>query len=246
MLYHPGAHYLQQKCVTLGKKIAICQSNYIPWKGYFDLINSADIFVIYDTEQYTKRDWRNRNLIQTPNGPKWLTIPVQNQTFHQKIEDTIPVDSSWQTKHWKSIVLNYGKARYFSDYKGVFEHIYQQDNLTSLSKINYEFILAICNLLKIRTTLMWSSQFDLPEGRNQKILYICKTLNALTYISGPKAKNYLDENLFNQNGMTVNWMNYSRYPEYAQRFLPFEQGVSILDMIFNLGPDTQNYMKSFK
>src|SRR5262245_47310638 len=108
-----------------GKRVAIVQSNYIPWKGYFDLINSVDEFVLFDDVQYTRRDWRNRNKIKTPQGLLWLTIPVEVKgKFQQKIHDTRVSDLRWQTKHWQSIAQAYGKARYFAEYRECFENLY--------------------------------------------------------------------------------------------------------------------------
>ena len=106
------------------KKIAILQSNYIPWKGYFDLINMVDEFVLYDDVQYTHRDWRNRNKIKTSHGLKWLTIPVRQERFEQKIIETKVIDKRWNTKHWKSLVQNYSKAKYFNEYKYIFEELW--------------------------------------------------------------------------------------------------------------------------
>lgn len=129
------------------KKIAILQSNYIPWKGYFDLINSVDEFVLYDDMQYTKNDWRNRNKIKTPQGVQWLTIPVTRKSLGQKIKDTQVSDPSWRNKHWKTICQNYGKAKYFSTYAPLFESLYLNDSSPYLSEINKNFILAINSML---------------------------------------------------------------------------------------------------
>ena len=104
------------------KKIAISQSNYIPWKGYFDLINRVDEFILYDDAQFTRRDWRNRNKIKTPNGTQWLTIPVDVKgRYLQKINETKVSDKKWAIKHWKQIKQNYFKAKYFTKYKDFFD-----------------------------------------------------------------------------------------------------------------------------
>lgn len=228
------------------KKIAILQSNYIPWKGYFDIINMVDEFILYDTEQYTRRDWRNRNKIKTPNGLLWLTIPVEVKgRFFQKINETKISEKDWNQRHWKTIITNYAKVKYFKEYKEYFEELYLSFTEKYLSEINFKFINAINRLLRIKTKISWSMEFDLPEGKNEKLIAICKQCNANIYLSGPAAKSYLDEELFKKEGIKVEWMDYSGYPEYPQLYPPFEHGVSIIDLIFNTGPEATKYMKSF-
>ena len=138
------------------KKIAILQSNYIPWKGYFDLINMVDEFIFYDEVQYTKNDWRNRNKIKTPQGIQWLTIPVRQENLEQKIKDTKISDKKWNIKHWRTISQNYSKAKYFKDYKDIFEELYLTCDEEYLSEINYKFITTINEILGIKTKLRWS------------------------------------------------------------------------------------------
>jgi hypothetical protein len=232
--------------MTCKKKIAILQSNYIPWKGYFDLINMVDEFIIYDTAQYTKNDWRNRNKIQTQNGLLWLTIPVQQANLSQLIIDTKVSDKSWAKKHWKSLIQNYSKAEFFQVYKEVFEDLYLGNQEEYLSLINYKFIIAINDVLGIDTKIQWSSEFDLVDGQTERLLGICKDCQAETYISGPAAKDYLDESLFEAENIKVEWMDYSGYPEYSQMYSLFEHGVSSLDLIFNEGPHATSFMKSFQ
>lgn len=228
------------------KKIAILQSNYIPWKGYFDLINMVDEFVLYDDMQYTRRDWRNRNKIKTPNGLAWLTIPVEVKgKYFQKINETKISEKDWAKKHWQSIVHNYSKAKYFKEYKEIFEELYLGCDEEYLSQINYKFITAINEILRIKTKIRWSSEFELVDGQTEKLLGICKDCAADIYLSGPAAKDYLDESLFEAENIKVEWMNYGGYLEYEQLFPPFEHGVSILDLIFNEGPNATKFMKSF-
>ena len=175
------------------KKIAILQSNYIPWKGYFDLINMVDEFIFYDEVQYTKNDWRNRNKIKTPQGIQWLTIPVRQESLDQKIKDTKITDKKWNIKHWRTISQNYSKAKYFKDYKDIFEELYLTCDEEYLSQINYKFITTINEILEIKTKLRWSSEFELVDGQTEKLLGICKDCNADIYLSGPAAKDYFNE-----------------------------------------------------
>ena len=229
----------------MSKKIAISQSNYIPWKGYFDMISYVDEFVLYDDMQYTKRDWRNRNKIQTKNGPQWLTIPVEVKgKYLQKINETMVVDQSWRKKHWASICQNYSKARYFKLYEEIFRVIYLESSEVYLSKINFLFLEAICSILNINTKLTFSSDFVLVEGKTEKLLGICKALDATVYVTGPAAGSYLDEALFISENISVEWMDYSNYPVYSQQYEPFEHFVTVLDLIFNEGPNAKNYMRT--
>ena len=227
------------------KKVAILQSNYIPWKGYFDLINMVDEFILYDEVQYTKNDWRNRNKIKTPQGIQWLTIPIRQENLEQKIKDTKITDKKWNIKHWRTISQNYTKSRYFKDYKDIFEELYLSCDEEYLSQINYKFLTTINKILGITTKIRWSSEFELVDGQTEKLIGICKQCNVDIYLSGPAAKNYLDEKLAKQENIKVEWMDYSGYQEYNQLHLPFEHGVSILDLIFNEGSNANKFMKSF-
>ncbi|OLQ86137.1 hypothetical protein BIY22_12875 [Vibrio panuliri] len=228
----------------MSKKVAISQSNYIPWKGYFDLISSVDVFVLYDDMQYTKRDWRNRNKIKTANGSQWLTIPVDVKgKYYQKINETLVSEQSWRRKHWTAICQSYSKAPYFKMYKNIFEELYLDCSEVYLSKINFNFLDAICKILNIKTKLIFSSDFELRDGKSERLLGLCKDLEADIYISGPAAKDYLDEELFIQEDISVQWMDYSNYVEYSQLYPPFEHYVTVLDLIFNEGPNARKYMK---
>ncbi len=228
------------------KKIAIVQSNYIPWKGYFDMINMVDEFILYDEVQYTKNDWRNRNRIKTFQGIIWLTIPVRQLKLKQKINETKVINDKWRKKHWNTLSQSYAKSPYFKDYKDIFEALYLNDNEMYLSKINYQFITTICNILGINTKIRWSNEFTVKGDKTERLLEICNQCNANTYLSGPAAKNYFNEALAEERNINVEWMDYNGYEEYHQLHSPFENNVTILDLIFNEGKNAQKYMKSFK
>ncbi len=225
------------------KKIAILQSNYIPWKGYFDLIRSVDEFVLYDDMQYTKNDWRNRNKIKTRDGLAWITIPVRQETLNQTIRETKIANPLWHKQHWKMLAQNYARAAHFKEYKEVFEELYLGATETYLSEINRTFLVAINALLGIATTIRCSSEFTLAPGKSERLVELCRNLGATTYLSGPAASDYLDVPLFAEAGIGVEWMDYSGYPEYTQLFPPFEHGVSIVDLLFNEGKNAISFMK---
>jgi hypothetical protein len=228
------------------KKVAIIQSNYIPWKGYFDIINSVDEFIFYDDVQYTKNDWRNRNKIKTSQGVQWITVPVFQTSLHQRICDTEIAFSNWGKKHWQALQSNYAKAPFFQRYKPLFEDIYLNKHFKLLSELNYECIKAINQLLGIRTPLNYSQNFELQGDKNERLISLVKKLGGTVYLSGPAAKGYLDEVSFKSEGILVEWMDYLGYPAYNQRYPPFEHGVSIIDLIFNEGENATKFMKSFR
>jgi hypothetical protein len=226
------------------KKVAILQSNYIPWKGYFDLIRLVDEFILYDDMQYTRRDWRNRNKIKTPNGLQWLTIPVEVKgKYFQKINETTVSDPEWARSHWSTIKSFYSKAPYFREYKDVFENFYLSTTEPFLSKINYELILIINKILGIKTKISWSSDYILSEGKTERLLDLTLQAGGTEYISGPAAKDYIEPELFEKAGVLLSWMDYSGYNEYPQLYPPFEHGVSVIDLIFNTGPEAINFLK---
>ncbi|MAJ05360.1 MAG: hypothetical protein CBC44_002540 [Flavobacteriales bacterium TMED84] len=226
------------------KKIFISQSNYIPWKGYFNSISNTNIFVVFDEMQYTKRDWRNRNLIKTPNGLKWLTIPVEVKgKYFQKINETKVSDKKWNKSHIGLIKQNYSKAKCYKETIDWVEDLYMNCNFEYLSEINLYFIQEINKYLNINTEIRFSKDFDLHEDRNQRIINICKDLNATDYYSGPAAKFYMDEELFRNNNLKVHYFDYTNFEKYDQLHSDFEHAVSIFDLILNEGDDSVNYFK---
>ncbi|RME19521.1 MAG: hypothetical protein D6799_01100 [Bacteroidetes bacterium] len=232
----------------MNKKIIITQSNYIPWKGYFDGMALVDEFVLYDDMQYTRRDWRNRNLIKTPQGLQWLTIPVEVKgKFYQKIRDTKVSDKKWAKEHLKAIRFNYAKARCFKEVFPFLESIYMEaEKLEYLSEINFLFLRNIKDYLGIFTPMKfcWEYPYNIEQDRNRRLIEICKLAGATDYYSGPAAKNYMDEQLFLQEGIRVHWLDYSGYSEYEQLYPPFEHGVSIIDLLLNEGKDAVKFLKN--
>jgi hypothetical protein len=224
------------------KTVVILQSNYIPWKGYFDLIRDADEFVFLDDVQFTKNDWRNRNKLKTPNGAEWISIPVGDQN-HRKISQVEIPSDLWQTKHWKTIKQNYGKCQYFEFYRPQFEDIYLRRRWVRLSELNQYLIRVISvELLGLTTGFFESSECDSSQRRSRRLIDILLKMGAKRYVSGPAAKDYIDPRLFAEAGIELVWKNYSGYPKYPQRFPPFEHGVSILDLLFNVGPNAPWYI----
>lgn len=226
------------------KKVAIVQSNYIPWKGYFDMIAAVDEFILYDDMQYTKRDWRNRNLIKTPQGVQWLTVPVLVKgKFQQKIRDTEIDGTDWAAAHWKAMVQNYRRAPYFAEIASWLEPIYVEGLFTHISQLNRRLIEAICQYLKIKTTIKNSWDYALLDGKTERLAHLCAQAGGTEYISGPAAKDYIEEKIFTEMGIELTWFDYSGYSEHPQLWGEFSHGVTILDLLFNCGNDSPKYMR---
>ena len=228
------------------KRVAIVQSNYIPWKGYFDLVNSVDEFILYDDMQFTRRDWRNRNLIKTPRGLEWLTIPVATKgRYLQKICDTALSDPGWGRAHWATLSHNYAKSPFFAQYREVLEPLYHEA-APRLSETNFRFISAICGILGITTRISWSMDYrPLKEGKTERLVDLCLQAGATHYLSGPAARDYIDPAAFAAAGIALSYFDYSGYPEYPQQWGRFEHGVTVLDLLFNTGPQARQFMRSF-
>jgi len=225
------------------KKVAILQSNYIPWKGYFDLIAAVDEFILYDDMQYTRRDWRNRNQIKTPTGGQWLSVPVQVKgKYLQKIRDTQIDGNTWRQHHWQTLTHNYRQAPHFKDIAAWLEPLYHTQD-SHLSTLNRRFLEAVCTYLGINTVISNSWDYHLPEGKTERLADLCAQAGGSEYISGPAAKDYLQENVFTDRGIKLTWFDYQDYPDYPQLWGDFTHYVSILDLLFNCGPQAPHYMK---
>jgi len=226
------------------KKIAIVQSNYIPWKGYFDMIAAVDEFILFDDMQYTRRDWRNRNQIKTPQGVQWITVPVLVKgKYHQKICETELQDTDWANTHWKALSLNYARAPFFAEVASWLKPLYLEETFTHLSQLNRRFIEAICVYMGIQTVITNSSDYSLSDGKTERLADLCAQAGGAEYISGPAAKDYVDEKVFTDRGLKLTWFDYTGYPEYPQLWGEFVHGVSILDLLFNCGREAPRFMR---
>lgn len=230
------------QAVKRRNRVAILQSNYIPWKGYFDIINDVDLFIFYDDVQFTKQDWRTRNSIKTPMGVKWLTIPV-GSNIDRLICDVAIEDARWQRSHWDSLRQQYGKCPHFKTYEGFFADIYLGKQWTSLSDLNQYVIRQISSqILNVGTPFRDSREFQLSGSKQDRIIDLVVKSEASHYVSGPAAKDYIEPARFDELNVELIWKDYSGYPEYAQLHPPFEHHVSILDLLFHVGPEAGEYI----
>jgi hypothetical protein len=230
-----------------GKSIAILQSNYVPWKGYFDLIAAVDEFLIFDEVQYTRRDWRNRNKIVVQGTVKWLTIPVKTKGhFFGPIEDIETDGCDWAEQHWKTVIHAYRRAPYFTEYQAILEATYQRAaDLGRLTEINELFLRTIAGLLNIATPIIRANVVPrathLPTDR---LVEICRGRLATEYVSGAAARAYIEAEKFSNARVALRYADYSGYPVYEQHASAFEHGVSILDLLMRCGPAARGHLKS--
>lgn len=222
-------------------RAAILQSNYIPWRGYFDLIASVDRFVFYDEVQYTRADWRNRNRIKTPQGAQWLSIPV-GASVHRSISDVQVADPTTGLRHWTRLAQNYRHAACFRRIADWIEPLFLEMPWHNLSDINQRFIRDVCNRLEITTPICQSATHPSTGDRNGRLIDLCKAVGADVYVSGPAARAYLDTEAFQRAGLAVEWFDYTGYPEYPQLWGPFVHDVSVLDLLFNCGDAAPRYL----
>jgi len=226
------------------KRVAIVQSSYIPWKGYFDLIRSVDEFILLDTVQFSKGSWRNRNRIKTKDGLAWLSIPVRTKgRLLQAVEDTVVSDPAWATRHWQNILGAYARTPFFERYAEPFEAAYRSFQSDRLSHINRVLTELVCRALGIATPIRSASDYRPGDGRMQRLVDLCQQAGATEYLSGPAARDYIDETLFAEAGIDLHFADYSGYPEYEQPYPPFEHAVAVVDLLFCTGPRAVDFMK---
>jgi len=231
----------------VAKKVAIVQSSYIPWKGYFDLIRHVDEFILLDDVQFTKRDWRSRNRIKTPHGSLWLSVPVQVKgRYLQAVKDTCISNPTWNRRHWRTIMAHYARAPFYSRYKDALEELFLKCDQKYLSEINFRLTSGLCGLLGITTRLSWSMDYTLVPGKTERLVGLCEQTGATEYLSGPSARSYLDRAVFEQSGIALSFFDYMGYPEYPQLYPPFDHYVSVIDLLLHTGPDAPTFMLPYR
>ncbi|KQT58709.1 MULTISPECIES: WbqC family protein [unclassified Aureimonas] len=231
------------------KTVVITQSNYLPWRGYFDLLRSADEVILLDSVQYTRRDWRNRNRIKTSTGPAWLTVAVEAKgRYEQSIDETRIADPSWCETHVRSIEHAYRRAASFeAASRWLFPVMRSVAHKPLLSRVNEDLLREFCERLGFAvkmtrcTDVLPRDELRLMEPTT-RLLSLAKARGATCYLSGPAAKAYLDVERFNAEGIEVAWMDYAGYPDYRQLWGSFEPSVSIVDLFMNMGDEALNYV----
>lgn len=223
--------------------ISIHQPMYLPYQGYFNKMKNVDIFVIGDDVHYSKNYYYNRNRIKTPDGVLMLTIPLINKHGKRLNEVLIDNNSNWQKKHLNPLKNYYKKAIYFKNYIDFFEDIYST-RYETLQDLNMKTLFYLMEQLNINIPIHFTSELlkdYVSTGKTQRIIDICKKLDADVYLSGIGGKNYLDENLFKENDISLVYQNFVPR-EYKQLWGQFVPNLSIIDILFNEGENAQNWI----
>ena len=222
-------------------KISILQPSFLPWLGYFKIIQKSDVVVFLDDVQFDKRSWQQKNIIKTVKGPLNLTIPVLTKNkFDQKINEVlIDYKKDFIKKHLTTIKQNYSKSKYFELYFDFIEKIYNQKH-KYLFHLNMEFILFFMEkIFHVQKKIYFSSDLNVKTKKSQLILDICLKFNSTQYICASGSKNYLDENAFYNKKIKIEYNNYI-HPHYKQLYGDFISNLSSLDLVMNEGPNSWN------
>ena len=226
-------------------KVVINQPTYLPWIGYFDLIDQADLFVVLDNVQFVKQSWQQRNRIKTPNGLQWLTVPVEFRgRLGQLLRDVEIRDATFARKHLRAIELAYRRAPYFAAYFRSLAAIIEKRCMGPLLDLNLELIEWTRSVLGIDTPVVRASDLGLPGKRTELLAAICEHVGGDEYLSPAGSACYLlgEQNILTGRGIEV-WFHHYQHPEYRQAFPPFEPYASIVDLIFNQGPDALQILR---
>ncbi|HLA28922.1 MAG TPA: WbqC family protein [Syntrophales bacterium] len=222
--------------------IAVHQPQYLPWLGYFDKIDRADVFVLLDTVQFKKNEWQNRNWIKTAGGPQWLTVPVIYK-FPQRINEVVINNRDrWQHRQRQAIISNYKKAPYWSYIFPFAEEIFTQI-WDYLAPMNIFVVKRLAELLGISTPLYVASDLaTFPDDPDERLISITKHLGGDTYLAGSGGRDYMDLDQYEQNGIKVLFQEY-HHPVYEQLFGAFVPFMSVLDLLFNHGQDSLRILR---
>jgi hypothetical protein len=226
----------------MARTVVVTQSNYLPWRGWFDMARQAETLVLLDTVQFTRRDWRNRNRIKTANGPQWLTVPVEVKgRFHQAVDKTRIAGEAWVEEHLRAIALAYRRAAWFeTEYPAIEALLRAAAAQPMLSAMNEALIAGLFARLGIATRLLRDAALLPREALeamdpSERLAALTEAVRGTRYLSGPAARAYLDPAPFARRGIEVAWMDYAGYPDYPQPWGDFEPAVSVVDLLLNTG-----------
>ena len=225
-------------------RCVILQPSYIPWRGYFDLIRRADVFVFYDDVQYDTRGWRNRNRIKTQHGSRWLSIPVRKhgvQALGTPIREIETSDDAWPRKHLDALTRAYAKTPHFPRYRDWLERTYASPPHL-LADFTIATTIELASFIGITSTrFLRSSELDVAGHKTDRLIDVLRSVGANEYLSGPSARDYIESEKFASAGIALEWMTYD-YPEYPQLYPPFDPHVSVLDLLFMTGEEAGRYI----
>lgn len=223
-------------------KAAIHQPHYFPYPGFFHKLKQADVFVLMDATQYDRR-FTNRNRILDPHGPVWLSVPIDKaRRFMPNRDITINNSIPWRSDHWQKILVSYANAPHFRLYSADLKRLYERE-WASLFELDLETTKMVMEWLAVRTPIVLESTLGVASVGSQRLVELCQAVGADAYLSGRGGTRYLDEDVFRARGVSVEYQNYSSVP-YPQRFgREFVPDLSVLDMLFNLGPASSAFIE---
>lgn len=225
-------------------RLAALQPGYLPWAGFFDLMKRSDLFIIEDCLQYTKQDWRNRNRIRTQKGFIYLTVPVKKGSVNMKINEAlIAHQEPWQRRHFNLLRENYHQAPFFKEYLPFCEEVYLERKWEKLIDLDLHIILFLKEVLKIDTDVILLSQLDysFDEDKTMSLVSLCKKVGARVFLEGQAGKNFIEQARFEREGLTIEFQHYQPRP-YPQVYQPFISHLSVIDLLFNVGPEAHEYI----
>ena len=228
-------------------RIGILQPGYLPWLGFFEQMYKSNIFVIYDDVQYDKHGWRNRNRIKIANGIQWLTVPVLVNFKEHPLVNEVRIDNkiNWRKKHLFSIRQNYSKAPFFEKYLNIFEDAYSKD-WEYLVDIDMHFIVKLAECLGMSDKeIVRSSSLNVTGDTIERLIRICKIFNANTFYEGSSGRNYIDETLFAEHGIKIEYQDY-KHPVYNQLYGDFIPYLSVIDLLYNHGEESLSILANEK
>ena len=226
--------------------VSVHQPQYIPWLGFFDKIAKSGAFVFLDQVQYKEREFQNRNKICAKNKCIWLSVPVISKGKSRQLIGEVKIDNTfpWRRQHLNSLKAWYANTPHFKDYFGFFEAVYSRD-WDKLVDLNVHIIKYILSELSISTPIYFESELRISAQSTDRIIALCKKLNADTYLSGAGGKQYLEENKFIEAKIKLAYQSFS-HPVYRQHLRPegeeFMGQLSILDLLFNEGPNSKKIL----
>jgi hypothetical protein len=231
---------VKQKKVT----VVISQPTYLSWTGYFRIMQEADVFVFLDSVQFEPRSWQCRNRLKSPSGSSWLTVPIRHKGNLAICDTEIDNSKSWRKQHWNAINIYYGKAKFFDLYAPSFKTFYSAE-WSDIASLNINFTKFLAGQLGISPIFVRASRLGLTGKRTKLLLEICKMFDANRYVSSIGAKDYMEADgakaIFDEKGIEVEFLT-ANFPKYPQLFGEFIPGLSVVDLLFNCGPEASKFL----
>ena len=222
-------------------RVAIHQPQFLPWLGYLDKIDRSDIFVLLDNVQFKKNEWQNRNRVKTAQGWQWMTVPVLHR--HLESIDHIEINNrvNWKRKHIQTLEINYSRASHFRDYIPFFRSVYKRE-WPMLSNLNRTVIEFMMDAFGIKRKVILSSDIETRQEPNERLIDICRAVEADTYLAGEGGKDYMDLQCFEKANIRVVFQSF-HHPDYPQLHGSFLPGMSGMDLLFNSGPQSLSILR---